>query len=357
MKVKTYCLTAVFCCFASMGICQNAVKDGLTLWTTAWDDFNIDTEYWVYKWTYSKADSAWSLEKEHFMTPEVQGEQWSANVFDMGMDMIVLKGRSDWSGIFSVSQGDSHFPSTGTEFQHRRLNANGEWESVQPPLFSTVADISPLGVDIYYDGDELHIAWTEDNDEAGPKSLMCEIYDQAYTVNADGTLTAKGDKKLAWSRKLNWGASHPGLGGVAGLTVCDFDGDGDMDFIIGNMFYGDSPAKAAIQWIERLGPTQWATNLKELWVGAPGHGAEGVCYADIDGDQTLDLIITSGGSYAWNIVVWFEKNGNVVEQVDSILDCNLEASFIEPGLSIGHIFGLFAPGPQATEITDWSLFQ
>ncbi|RJP20797.1 MAG: hypothetical protein C4527_24495 [Candidatus Omnitrophota bacterium] len=290
-------------CLAGTGICQDGVKNGLKVWTTDWDNGSPDTGYEIYQWTYDEREMGYFLEKQLVIPPEIAGEPYAANVYDMGMDMIMFRGRTDLSAILTVSKGSGHFPSLGTEFQHRRLNADSEWELVQPPLFTTPADISPLGVDIYYDGDEIHIAWVEDNDAAGPHSMMCDIFDQAYTLNVDGTLTAQGEKKLVFSRRLDWGGKYPNNGGITGLTVCDFDGDGDMDFIVGEMFYGDSPASCAIQMIERLSANQWATSLKELWVGTPGHGAEGVCHADIDGDNTLDLIMTSGHSNAWSVVV------------------------------------------------------
>ncbi len=347
-------------CLVGVGFAQdNVKKDGLVVYTTSWDDFTVDSGYLVYQWSYNKSDTLWYLEKQLFYAPEILGdESYAGNVYDMGMDMITLKGRSDLSGIFTVSKGDSHFPSQGTEFQHRRLMGDGVWESVQAPLFTTASDISPLGVDIYYDGSTLHIAWIEDNDEAGPSSMMCEIYDQVFTADANGLLTAQGEKKLVFSKRLNWGGTYPGTGGFSGLTVCDFDSDGDMDFIVGDMFYGDSPAKVAIQLIERLASDQWATAVKDLWNGSPGHGAEGVCYADIDGDDAVDILITSANSYAWNVVAWLEKEGDVLIERDALIDTPLEAELSSgEALSVGHIFGLYCKGKeQSTGLVDWSLF-
>lgn len=349
-------LSALLCCIACPGFCQDKVQDGLTVWTSCFDDYSLSTGYQILQWTWSRTNNAWSVEKQIFMQPEIISDTiGGSGVYDMGMDLIHLPGSSKISMIIAVSGGDSHFPSLGTEFQHRKLGADGVWDSVQDPLFTTPANVSPLGVDIYNDNGTIHIAWIEDNDEAGPKSLMCEIYDQVFTVNADGTLKASGDKKLVFSKKLNWSGSFPTAGGVAGLTVCDFDGDGDLDFIVGTAHYGDSPAKMAIRWIERTGASSWATDFKDLWSGQPGHGAEGVRYANIDGDNVPDLIMTSANAYAWNVVAWFEKDGNQVVEKDALLDCNLELSLMEDTQTVGHIFGLYAEVPGSTPVMDWSL--
>jgi len=42
--------------------------------------------------------------------------------------------------------------------------------------------------------------------------------------------------------------------------------------------------------------------------------------------------------------------------MDVVIDCNLEAEFAEPGLSIGHIFGLYSSYLQPVSVPDWSLF-
>lgn len=357
MARKLYTITwlCVLSCLALPGVSQDALRDGLTVYTTNWDENSPDLGYYIYKWTYQASDQTWKFDMNMLATPLISGKEYAGNVYDMGMDMFRISGQPELRAILTVSMGDSHFPSLGTEFQHRKLNAQGDWELVQPPLFTTPADVSPIGVAAYYMGGDLHIAWVEDNDEPGPKSLICEIYDQAYTVNADGTLTAKGSKTLVHSRQLNWGATHPGLGGIAGLTVCDYTGDGLLDFIVGNMFYGDSPAGASIQLIERLSADQWSDTFQELWYGQPGHGAEAVHYCDIDGDASLDLVITSGSALAWSSVVHFEKEGNQLVEKNIVIDCAAEIEFWEPELSVGHIFGLYVDSPEPTGIADWEI--
>ncbi len=335
------------------GLCQDTLKDGLTIWTTSWDDGSGATGYDIMQWTYTAQDQTWSLVPQYLLPPEIAEEDYFGEIYDMGMDMIQLEGQSDPSLILTVSKGEKHFPSKGTEFQLRRLNADGEWELVQPPLFTTPADVSPLGVDLYYEGDTLHIAWTEDNDQAGPHSMFCDIFDQVYTVNADGTLTAQGEPVLAFSRRLNWGGKYPGQGGITGLTACDYDGDGDHDLIVGEMFYGDDPTATALHMIEKLSADDWADDLQELWVGWPDTGSEGVCHCDIDGDEQLDLINTSGGYGPWNTIYWFEKSGDELQEKGPILECNVVAQ--EYGLSVGHIFGLAGLEPEVTAIRGWEL--
>jgi len=336
---------------------QDALRDGLTVYVTDWDNNSPSLGYYIYKFTFQASTQLWDFALQPLAEPIISGEAYSGNVFDMGMDMFRISGQPELHAILTVSKGDSHFPSKGTEFQHRKLNAAGEWELVQPPLFTTPADVSPIGVEAYYDGGELHIAWVEDNDAAGPKSMKCEIYDQAYTINADGTLTAKGTKTLVHSRTLNWSGNRGGLGGIAGLTVCDYTGDGRLDFIVGQMFYGDSPSGASIQLIERLSADQWSGTFQELWYGQPGHGAEAVHYCDVDGDANLDLVITSGSSLPWSTVVHFEKEGNQLVEKGIVIECAAEIEFWEPELSIGHIFGLYVDSPEPTMVMDWEIMQ
>ncbi|MBN2326653.1 MAG: hypothetical protein JXR73_05815 [Candidatus Omnitrophica bacterium] len=363
MLRKISLLILAACFLSQTAVSQDVIKDGLKVWTTAWDNGQPDN-YYIFQWTYNAADQTWKTELQWVVSPEFAGEEWNGSVYDMGMDMITHPGGDDLYAVLTVSKGDSHFPSQGTEFQLRKLVVNNdwpEWELVQDPLFTTPADVSPLGVDVYYDAGQLHIAWTEDNDEAGPNSMMCEIFDQAYTVNSDGTLAASGDKTLVFSHRLNWGGTNPGVAGVTGLTVCDYDGDGDMDFVIGDMYYGESPAGVAIQLIERLGPDEWSADVQDLFYGSPGHGAEGVCYCDIDGDEYLDLVMTSGSSYPWNNVVWFEKapdGSGQLDEVGVLVDCSTHNDENYPSVSNqGHIFGLYVPSPASSTLLDhWSLY-
>ncbi len=342
------------CFFPMMGNCQDEPMDGLKIWTTSWDNYSGDTGYDILEWTYNASEVYWTYEYQYLQPPEVSDESYSGNIYDMGMDMIYLNGQERFSAILTVSMGASHFPSEGTEFQHRMLSEAGEWELVQDPLFTTPADVSPLGVDIYYDGSELHIAWVEDNDAAGPNSMMCDVKDQVFSVSDEGILTPVGEPVVVFSRELDWSGEYPNNGGLTGLTSCDYDADGDIDLIIGEMYYGSSPSNTALLLIERLSADEWSDTLQELWAAAPGKGSEGVCYCDIDGDENLDLINTTGWTGPWNSIFWFEKIGDTLEQRYAILETSVEGEGMD--FLPGHIFGLHAQGPVITGITDWSLF-
>ncbi len=352
---RIFLLVGLLFLAAQVGGTQDTIRDGLQIWTTSWDDGSPQVGYDIMHWTYSAQEGSWTLEPQYVLPPEIAEEDYFGNVYDMGMDMIILPGRTERSAILTVSMGDGHFPSEGTQFQHRVLNEDGEWELAQPPLFTTPPDISPLGVDIYLEGDELHIAWIEDNDEAGPASMMCEIYDQVYSVNSDGILSAEGDPVLAYSRQLNWGGTYPGQGGITGLTVCDYDRDGDKDFIVGEMFYGERPYATAIHLIEKLSPNEWPDSLEELWVGWPDTASEGVCYSDIDGDDQIDIINTSGADGSSDTIHWFEKQEGTLQVMGMILDCDAAAESWD--LNIGHIFGLHSPPPETTGVLDWEIME
>jgi len=156
---KRICVVLLVLCISSPAVfAQDTIKDGLTVWTSSWDDGSFDIGYEIIQWTYSAQDDSWEPEFQFLTMPEILGEDYVGDVHDMGMDMIILPGASRRSVILTVSKGSSHFPSEGTQFQHRQLNEAGEWEPVQEPLFTTPPDVSPLGVDIYMDGDEIHIA-------------------------------------------------------------------------------------------------------------------------------------------------------------------------------------------------------
>ena len=334
---------------------QVELPDGFTVWTTDWDSNNPGTGYYINEWKYLEADGFWELVEHVMQEPLILGQEYAGNIYDMGMDMIQLAGSTEMSAILTVSMGDGHFPSTGTEFQHRKLNADGEWEAAQDPLFTTPADVSPLGVDIYTTGGEVHIVWVEDNDAAGPHSNMCDIFDQGYSIQADGTLSPVGEPVLVFSRALLWGGTHPGNGGITGLGACDYDGDGDQDFLIGEMYYGDSPASAAIHLIEQTGPGVWSDTLQEVFFSVPGRGSEAVTCCDIDGDDDLDVAKTTGdGDGAWNQVYWYEKQGDTLEARGLLIDCGFEGEPFQIG--VGHIFGLYINESQEiTDVSGWML--
>lgn len=349
---KIVFLSILLCCITGLGFSQNSIKDGLMIWTSDWDSYSPDSGYFIRQWKYDAKTTFWSYVDQQVVEPMIEG--YGDKIFDMGMDMIYLKGRTDVDAFLTVSMGSAHFPSLGTEIQHRRLNAKGEWELVQPALQTIDANISTLGLSVYYAGSDLHLAWTEDSDDTS----ICTIYDQAYTVGSDGKLTAKGDKVKVFTQTLNWSGTHGGLGGISGLSACDFNGDGKIDFMVGEMFYKDDTAGASAQLILGTDTNKWATKTTELWYGQPGHGAEGLRYCDVDGDKTFDAIITSGSALPWGTIVWLKKNGNILEEQEPILDCDAEVKLIDSSYSVGHIFGLSAATTVTitTAVQDWSIF-
>jgi len=329
------------------------VSDGFSVWTTNFDSYSAEEGYPIVEWVYDGANEYWDGAEQYLTVPYFQTETHDGNVYDMAFDMIEING--ELSAIIAVSKGTGHFPSQGTEFQHRKLNANGEWEPVQEPIFKTPADVSPLGVDIYKVGDEIHIVWVEDNDAAGPKSMKCEIYDQVLTLSTDGTLTTTGEPTLIYTSTLNWSASYPSDGGVNGVAACDYDGDNDIDYVMIQMFYGDSPDKSGIHLIEQTSPGVWS-DLQELIITVPGGGSEALTCADIDGDDDLDFLKTNEDGGAWSQIYWYEKSGDEVSLVGMLIDCNYEGSVYE--IPVGHIFGVYAgePTTSVSSLSSWPLY-
>lgn len=343
----------LLCSTTAMG--QITIPDGFKVWTTDWDEYSPTSGYPIIEWNYVASEAWWEPTLQLLKLPLVLGKTYDGSIFDMGMDLFTIPGDTAMHGIFTVSTGDGHFPSAGTEFQHRKLNTAGEWESVQQPLFTTAAYISPLGIDMYKVGNTYHLIWIEDNDGDGPNPNICEIYDQVYTVNSNGTLTPSGSAVKVFSRELQWGGNHPGKGGINGVSACDFDGDGDQDFLISEMFYGDSPTSNAIHVLLQTALGVWATTLQEVYFCLPGSGSEAITCCNIDGDNNLDFVKTNDENFAWNQILWYEKEGNAFVYRDMLLDCAFEG---QPyALNVGHIFGLYVNEPSAiVNVSGWELY-
>lgn len=344
-------ILAIACCIPAMGV---DLPNGFKVWTTDWDTYSPSSGYPIVEWNYVAGEGWWEPTLQNLKLPLVLGQTYEGNIFDMGMDLFTIPGDTAMHGIFTVSTGAGHFPSEGTEFQHRKLSATGEWESVQSPLFSTVAYISPLGVDMYKIGNEYHLVWIEDNDGDGPKPNMCEIYDQKYTVNSNGTLTASGSAVKVLSRELAWGGTYPGLGGVNSVSACDYDNDGDRDFLISQMYYSGD-VDNGIFLLEQTEPGVFNTTLQPVYHDVVTNGAEGMTCCNIDGDANLDFVRTNGDVFEWTQIIWCEKDGNGFVFRDMLLDCVFEG---QPySVSTGHIFGLYVNEPPAiVSVDSWELF-
>ncbi len=353
MKKQLICvvLLLVFSCSSSFAV--EGVENGFNLWTVEFDSYGPEYGYSIIEWTYDKENNFWDAFEQFLDAPYYLGEDYTGRVFDMGMSMLEING--EVSAVIAISKSESHFPSLGTQFQHRKLDEESFWVSVQDPIYSTPADVSPRGLDLYTIGDEIHMVWIEDNDAAGPVSNMCEVYDGILTVNADGTLTLEENPTLVYSKELNWGGSFPGFGGVAGVTACDYDGDGDIDIAIAQIFYGSDPTTSSINIIEQTAPGVFSTTLNVVHSTQTGGGSEALTCGDIDGDENLDFFKTNEEEGNWSQIYWYEKEGDVLENRGMVIDCKEDG--LGWSINIGHLFGIYVNEPAAviTPVFNWEL--
>jgi VCBS repeat protein len=343
MKKHLLCVVLLLVFSSASSFAVEGVENGFNLWTVEFDSYDPSYSYFITKWTYDIENNFWDAEEQLLDFPFYQEEEYEGRVYDMGMSMLEING--EVSAVIAVSKGDGHFPSLGTQFQHRKLDENGFWAVVQDPILTTPADVSPLGLDLYAIGDEVHMVWIEDNDAAGPVSNMCEVYDGVLTVNADGTLTLEDNPTLVYSKELNWGGTYPGFGGVAGVTACDYDGDGDIDYAIAQIFYGNDPTTSSINIIEQTGSGEFSTSLNAVHSTPTGGGSEALTCGDIDGDDNLDFFKTNEEEGNWSQIYWYEKEGDVLELRGMVVDCKVDG--LAWGINVGHLFGIYVNEPAA----------
>ncbi len=328
------------------------IPDGYSMWTSNWGSESPESGYSLMRWVYEESNGWWELTQEYLEEPLIMNEDYSGPIYDMGIDLFYLEGESEPHAILAVSKGESHFPSEGTEFQHRRLNGEGNWEVVQDPIHTTPADISPLGVDVYWSDGQLRMVWLEDSDVTSVGIL----YDQELRVEEDGTLSVISEPTEVYSQDLDWGADYPDLGGLNGVAAVDYDQDGDRDFVLSKMFYGDVTSNV-LYLLEQTSSGEYADSLQEILLRETGSGAEGMTVASVDGDENVDLLITNHAEGGWSEIYWYELGEDGLEEVGMMMDASLEGEAF--AVNVDHIFGLYANEPPAiggSRIGSWSIY-
>ncbi len=133
-------------------------------------------------------------------------------------------------------------------------------------------------------------------------ALVSQEWEQIYVFKGDGQGTFEPHQVFA-SDNVDFGSS--------GISVCDFDQDGDVDIVYtnGDAFDYLPPRPQAwhgVQWLENLGNLRF--EYRRL---ADFHGAVNGQAADIDRDGDLDLLVSS----AYNLwerpdaqsLIWLEN--------------------------------------------------
>jgi len=203
------------------------------------------------------------------------------------------------------------------------------------PVYSTPANISPLGVDIYRVGNNYRMTWVEDSDTTS----VGTIYDQPLALTG-GVLSLTGSATTVHSHDLEWGTSHAagGLGGMSSVTTLDWDHDGDADVVFSKPFYGDVPVGIGLYLAEQTAPGVYAAATEVYFYQDPGsQSSDYVRFANVDGDSDPDFLTLQ---HNYGEVLWLEKSGGVLVNRGVIVD--LQAVATSLGSDLDHVFGLYA---------------
>lgn len=180
-------------------------------------------------------------------------------------------------------------------------------------------------------------AWTQRQIGTPSRALWVECSDVDGDGDQDVLYTDREGSGLSWAANpgsiavvTDWPVVQLAGGGGANIACAgDIDGDGDTDYVVpredGTLAWIERPALYSDPWPEHAIAAAWTTGASTI--------AKGCALGDLDGDQTLDLIVTLWDPdplvtpervrVAWGLATWAVLDGTVTKTDEPVIvDCD-----------------------------------
>ncbi|MEM9592814.1 MAG: FG-GAP-like repeat-containing protein [Acidobacteriota bacterium] len=169
-----------------------------------------------------------------------------------------------------------------------------------------------------------------DADAQGARGIALGDVDGDGDLDAVATAADENQVQL-WRNDAAEGSSFTPVslaadfGGAEGVTFADLDGDGDLDVLAAAALDND------VAWFENTAGDGSAWTRRDVDISLLG--AAGVAAGDLDGDTDLDIV--AGGGAAEQ-VVWYENDGSGGFAVAQTVDASADGAL---GVALGDIDG------------------